>query len=72
MSTADMAWGNMWGVGRERRVVGTGLVGPGGDDRDLEPSSIMDRPVESSIDRREGTRVLGLVFQVSRHVERQY
>lgn len=72
MSTADMAWGNMWGVGRERRVVGTGLVGPGGDDRDLERSNIMDRPVESSINRREGKRVLGLVFQVSWLIEHQY
>ncbi|WVF70073.1 hypothetical protein IAT40_004860 [Kwoniella sp. CBS 6097] len=27
VSTADMVWGHMWGVGAERQVVGTGLVG---------------------------------------------
>ncbi|WRT65023.1 uncharacterized protein IL334_001964 [Kwoniella shivajii] len=27
VSTADMIWGHMWGVGAERKVVGTGLVG---------------------------------------------
>ncbi|OCF37579.1 hypothetical protein I316_00705 [Kwoniella heveanensis BCC8398] len=27
VSTADMVWGHMWGVGAERQVVGTGLIG---------------------------------------------
>nr|XP_018265756.1 uncharacterized protein I303_02129 [Kwoniella dejecticola CBS 10117]OBR87914.1 hypothetical protein I303_02129 [Kwoniella dejecticola CBS 10117] len=27
VSTADMFWGHMWGVGAERKVIGTGLVG---------------------------------------------
>ncbi|WVW78739.1 hypothetical protein I302_100699 [Kwoniella bestiolae CBS 10118] len=27
VSTADMVWGHMWGVGAERKVIGTGLVG---------------------------------------------
>ncbi|WVQ97812.1 hypothetical protein IAU59_004927 [Kwoniella sp. CBS 9459] len=27
VSTADIVWGHMWGVGAERQVVGTGLVG---------------------------------------------
>ncbi|WWC67683.1 uncharacterized protein I206_101595 [Kwoniella pini CBS 10737] len=27
ISTADMVWGHMWGVGAERKVIGTGLVG---------------------------------------------
>ncbi|RSH90252.1 hypothetical protein EHS25_001586 [Saitozyma podzolica] len=27
VSTADLVWGHMWGVGAERRVVATGLVG---------------------------------------------
>ncbi|WWC87229.1 uncharacterized protein L201_002117 [Kwoniella dendrophila CBS 6074] len=27
VSTADMVWGHMWGVGAEKKVIGTGLVG---------------------------------------------
>lgn len=27
VSTADIFWGHMWGVGAEKKVVGTGLVG---------------------------------------------
>lgn len=27
VSTADLAWGHIWGVGAERKVVSTGLVG---------------------------------------------
>jgi hypothetical protein len=66
VSTADMSWGNMWGVGRERRVVGTGLVGPGGDNLEVEAATANTyRPHNTAIGSREGKQVLGLVFEVS-------
>lgn len=70
IATADMAWGNMWGVGRERRVVGTGLVGPGGDNHDAEATTTNTyRPRDLSIGSREGRQVLGLIFEVSQDHE---
>jgi hypothetical protein len=43
VSTADVVWGHMWGVGSEHKVVGTGLVGVdmalGAGDDDMDGSS---------------------------------
>jgi hypothetical protein len=71
ISTADITWGNMWGVGRERSVVGTGLVGPESDLRDRDVQMTLSGGDEAvSIGEREGKRVLGLVFEVSIRVVR--
>jgi len=66
ISTADITWGNMWGVGRERSVVGTGLVGPESDARDRDARMMLSGGDEVvTVGEREGKRVLGLVFEVS-------
>jgi hypothetical protein len=66
VSTADITWGNMWGVGRERSVVGTGLVGPESDARDRDVRMMLSGGDEAaSIGEREGKRILSLVFEVS-------
>jgi hypothetical protein len=69
ISTADMTWGNTWGVGRERHVVGTGLVGPESYGRDrnaqvISPSASRATSLSSTGDA-VGKRALGLVFEVS-------
>ena len=66
VSTADFTWGNMWGVGRESSVVGTGLVGPGSDARNQDVRMTASGGDEAVIiGEREGKRILGLVFEVS-------
>lgn len=56
VSTADLTWGHMWGVGAERKVVGTGLVGsvPTGKGKE----------VDNRAWKGEAQRALSLVFEV--------
>ncbi|KAK8846743.1 hypothetical protein IAR55_005830 [Kwoniella newhampshirensis] len=62
VSTADMVWGHMWGVGAERKVVGTGLVG-------MDIMSEADARKGKEVPGRnkawkvEAIRSLGLVFE---------
>ena len=66
VSTADITWGNMWGVGRERSVVGTGLVGPESDERIRDVQMTLSGGGEGvDLGNREGKRILSLVFSVS-------
>jgi hypothetical protein len=63
----------MWGVGRERSVVGTGLVGPESDARDRDVRMTLSGGDEVvSIGEREGKRILSLVFEVSIRVVRLF
>jgi hypothetical protein len=68
ISTADEAWGEMWGSRQEKRVVGTGLVGPEeGHVRIAEDGSTGEG---SSKRRSRAVQLyeaeLGMVFRVSR------
>ena len=63
VSTADMTWGSAWGIGTERHVIGTGLVGP---ERYAGEGSIQSVPTQNEqTGVSEGKRVLGLIFEVS-------
>lgn len=75
VSTADVVWGHMWGVGSERRVVGTGLVGIDVEDsvdsvegkgKGKGKGRATATASEEGEWRGEAKRALGLVFQVSR------
>lgn len=60
VSTADLAWGHMCGVGVERKVVGTGLVGG-----ELLHEEVKGIGVSrGQVWRFEANRALGLVFEV--------
>lgn len=58
----------MWGVGQERHVVGTGLVGPGGDERGRDASARLGfgdaGTFMQDVGNSEARRVLGMVFEV--------
>ena len=58
-------WGHMWGVGAEKKVVGTGLVG---EEAISESVGMKGKTVtgKSRSWRIEATRALSLCFEVSR------
>ena len=63
VSTADLTWGHMWGVGKDRRVVSTGLVGEDvADDGSEVKGKRVPRPQKWRI---EANQALGLIFEVS-------
>ena len=64
VSTADLTWGHMWGVGTERKVVSTGLVGEDIPDEVEVKGKRVPRPQKWRI---EANRALGLIFEVSIH-----
>lgn len=61
-TTADLVWGHMWGVGAEKKVVDTGLVG---NDTPRESSAkgkgVLGKDRNWRID---ASRALGLAFEV--------
>ncbi|ORY26906.1 armadillo-type protein, partial [Naematelia encephala] len=54
VSTADLEWGHVWGVGSEREVVGTGL-------EDMEGDVKGKRPVR--VWKSEARRALGIILE---------
>lgn len=59
VATADMVWGHVWGVGAEKKVVGTGLVGG---------NVLRETPADRSRDkywRNDAMTALTIVFEVS-------
>ena len=63
VTTADLVWGHMWGVGAEKKVVGTGLVG---DDLALETGGKGKEVVGKGKNWRvEAIRALSSCFVVS-------
>lgn len=64
VSTADLAWGHMWGVGAERKVVGTGLVG---EDTLREAEGKREGVPRGRRWRVEASRALALVFEVGQN-----
>lgn len=59
VATADMVWGHVWGVGAEKKVVGTGLVGE---------NILRETPADRSRDkhwRNDAIAALTIVFEVS-------
>jgi hypothetical protein len=62
VSTADLVWGHMWGVGAERKVVDTGLVGLNSSSGLGKGKSVLGRGRTWT---SEAVRALGLIFEVS-------
>lgn len=62
VATADLVWGHMWGVGAERKVVSTGLVGS----ESIQTDSPKGKGVAGKSTRWKGeaNRALGLIFEV--------
>lgn len=62
VSAADLVWGHQWGVGAERKVVGTGLIGLSQGEENGK-----GKGVEGTDDvwRLEATNALTSVFEVS-------
>ncbi|WVQ84004.1 hypothetical protein IAT38_006149 [Cryptococcus sp. DSM 104549] len=63
VSTADMVWGHMWGVGAERKVVGTGLIGSDLVEGEEEMGKGKEA-VKLEVVREEACRALGLIFEL--------
>lgn len=61
VTTADLVWGHMWGVGAEKKVVGTGLVG-----EDVVAGARGKNSGKGRSWRVDATRALSLCFEVSR------
>lgn len=63
VSGADIIWGHQWGVGAERKVVGTGLVG-----QDVSEGNDKGKTVPWKEDtwRYEATSAMASIFEVSR------
>lgn len=66
VTTADLVWGHMWGVGAEKKVVGTGLVGV---ESGVETIGGKGKGVVGKVQnwREDAIRALGLSFEVSTH-----
>ncbi|WWD22052.1 hypothetical protein CI109_106540 [Kwoniella shandongensis] len=62
VSTADMVWGHMWGVGAERKVVGTGLVGVD-IISEVDAGKGKEVPGRNKAWKVEAVRSLGLIFE---------
>lgn len=64
VTTADLVWGHLWGVGAEKKVVSTGLFG---DEAPAGESSGKGKAVAGKTRswRPEGVHSLGLCFEVS-------
>lgn len=60
-ASADAIWGHMWGVGVERKVIATGLVGYGSGPAKASKGKGKE---SSEAWRPEAKSVLGLVFEV--------
>lgn len=61
VSAADAVWGHVWGVGAERKVIGTGLVG--GDLKHVAEKG-KGVSVRKDVWRYEATKALSSVFEV--------
>ncbi|WVR04430.1 hypothetical protein IAU60_001433 [Kwoniella sp. DSM 27419] len=64
IATADMIWGHMWGVGAERKVVGTGLVGSdAAAEKDAGKGKEVAERRGDAAWRREAHVALSIVFE---------
>ena len=65
VSAADLVWGHQWGVGAERKVVGTGLIGMETVEGNSKGKGVAGRDEEW---RHDVTRSLTSVFEVSKAI----
>ena len=65
ITTADLVWGHMWGVGAEKKVVSTGLVGeaPSTKESTGKGKAVAGKGRSWKV---EAARALGSCFEVSR------
>lgn len=63
VSAADLVWGYQWGVGPERKVVGTGLIGMETIEGNGKGKAVAGR---EDVWRHEAVGLLTSVFEVSR------
>jgi hypothetical protein len=61
LTTADLVWGHVCGVGAEQKVVDTGLIGDDGVDVGRKGKGVMGK---STGWKANGSKALSLVFEV--------